>query len=92
MKCVFACPTGALQWLDIREAKMGLAQISKDTCLAWVSGTCNRCYEVCPVNAVTEAVAYQPVVDLSKCIGCAQCNYVCPTSPKSVWVNPLGVE
>ena len=89
MKCVSACPTGALQLQNIREAKMGLAEINRSTCLAWVSGTCNRCYDVCPVDAIVEAVAYEPVIDSSKCIGCAQCSYVCPTSPKSVWVDPL---
>jgi len=89
MKCVSACPTGALQWQDIRHARMGLAELDKSTCLAWISGTCNRCYDICPVNAVMEAVAYQPVVDASSCIGCAQCNYICPTSPKSIWVDSL---
>jgi ferredoxin-type protein NapG len=90
LKCVYACPTGALKVLDIRQAKMGLAIIDKSTCLGWVSGTCNRCFDTCPVNAVVESVQYQPVVDGTKCIGCAQCTYVCPTSPKSVIVNPLG--
>ncbi len=89
MKCVSACPTGALEWQYIRTSRMGLAQIDTSTCLAWVSGTCNRCYDVCPVNAIAEAVAYQPVIDPTKCIGCAQCVYVCPTSPKSVVVNPV---
>jgi ferredoxin-type protein NapG len=89
LKCVAACPIGALKHIDISNAKMGLASLRKETCLAWQSGTCNRCFDVCPVSAVDEAVPYQPVVDPTKCIGCAQCNYVCPTSPKSIWVDPL---
>jgi ferredoxin len=89
MKCVTACPTGALKFIDISTAKMGLASLRQETCLAWQDGTCNRCFDVCPVKAVDEAAPYQPVVNPSKCIGCAQCNYVCPTSPKSIWVDPL---
>jgi ferredoxin-type protein NapG len=89
LKCVAACPIGALKHIDISNARMGLASLRKETCLAWQSGTCNRCFDVCPVSAVDEAVPYQPVVDPTKCIGCAQCNYVCPTSPKSIWVDPL---
>jgi ferredoxin-type protein NapG len=89
MKCVLACPTGALKQIDIRDAKMGLAQLVQSTCLAWRNGSCNRCYEVCPVSAIEEAQPYQPVIDASKCIGCNQCYVVCPTYPKSVWVNPV---
>jgi ferredoxin-type protein NapG len=92
MKCVAACPTGALKYVDITAARMGLASLRKETCLAWLSGTCNRCFDVCPVSAIDEAVAYHPVVNTSKCIGCAQCNNVCPTSPKSIWVDPSEVK
>jgi ferredoxin-type protein NapG len=89
MLCVSACPTGALTHIDIRTANMGLAELRQSTCLAWRNGACNRCYDVCPVGAIVEAVPYQPVVVASKCIGCNQCGEVCPTTPKSVWVNPL---
>jgi ferredoxin len=92
MKCVSACPTGALKYVDISTARMGLASLRQDTCLAWLSGTCNRCFDVCPANAVDEAVPYHPMVNQSKCIGCAQCFDVCPTSPKSIWVDPLGAQ
>lgn len=89
LKCVTACPTGALQWVDVRKSRMGLAVLDRDTCLAWQSQTCNRCFDVCPVNAIEEAAPYQPVVDSLLCVGCAQCSYVCPTSPKSVRVGAL---
>jgi ferredoxin-type protein NapG len=92
MKCVSACPTGALKYIDISTARMGLASLRKETCLGWQSATCNRCFDVCPVSAVDEAVLCHPVVNASKCIGCAQCNYVCPTSPKSIWVDPVVVK
>jgi ferredoxin len=89
MLCVSACPTGALTYIDIRTAKMGVAELRQSTCLAWQGGTCNRCFEVCPVGAVFEAAPHQVVVDQSKCVGCHQCGEVCPTSPKSIWVNPV---
>jgi len=89
MKCVSACPIEALKQIDIRDAKMGLAQLDQTTCLAWHSEQCNRCYELCPVSAIEEAQLFQPVIDASKCIGCNQCYVVCPTTPKSIWVNPV---
>jgi ferredoxin-type protein NapG len=90
--CVFSCPTGALESLDIRSARLGMAELNRETCLAWRNGTCNRCYDVCPVNAVVEAVLFQPVVETTLCIGCNQCGVVCPTNPKSIWVNPVELK
>ena len=92
LKCISACPTGALQPVSILKAQMGYAVLNQSTCLAWVSGTCNKCYMICPVGAVTETEPYRPVVDLQKCIGCSQCVAFCPTSPKSIIVKPMGVS
>jgi len=89
MLCVSACPTGALTYIDIHTAQMGVAELRQSTCLAWQGGTCSRCFEVCPVGAIFVATPYQPAVDRSRCVGCHQCAEVCPSSPKSVWVNPV---
>jgi ferredoxin-type protein NapG len=92
MLCVSACPTGALTNIDIRTARMGVAELRQETCLAWRGGVCDRCSQVCPVGAVFEAAPNQPVVSQSKCIGCHQCREVCPTAPKSIRVNPVATK
>jgi len=60
--CVPVCPTGAIslariehdtaggtQSPDINCARMGLAVISRDTCVAYWGIQCDACYRVCPL-------------------------------------------
>ncbi len=91
LRCVLACPTGALRPVSIEESRMGYAVINRSFCLAWVSGTCDKCLLICPLAAISEAEPNRPVVDVRKCNGCSQCVAFCPTSPKSVVVKPMGV-
>jgi ferredoxin-type protein NapG len=60
--CAVACPTGALDSslmrdkdeqgrdkLNINLAKIGLAVIDRETCIAYWGIQCDACYRVCPV-------------------------------------------
>lgn len=88
LKCVSACPTGALISIPVEEIRIGTAVINRNTCLGWTQHTCFRCVAVCPFNAVTMSEAGGPVVIRDICTGCSQCVYVCPTLPKSINVHP----
>jgi 2-oxoglutarate ferredoxin oxidoreductase subunit delta len=40
---------------------------------------CGLCYWICPVNAITEGEYGRPEVpEQNKCIGCLQCERICP--------------
>ncbi len=88
--CATACPSGALDIkslvnekneLDITKAKMGLAVIHKESCIAFWGNQCDACYRACPL--LDEAISLQyykndrtgkhafllPVVHSDKCMG-----------------------
>jgi ferredoxin-type protein NapG len=102
LKCILACPTGALRPVEKETVKLGVAEIDKDSCIAWNWRGCTSCYKKCPVEgALTLDNAKRPSVDASKCTGCGLCEYVCPStssgrytraSGKGIVVVPLGTE
>lgn len=88
--CVPACPTGALDpaLVDIREARMGVAELSDPRrCLSYSGAAyCHSCYQACPLKG--EAIRMQqgrtaaggvirPVVDADRCTGCGLCEQAC---------------
>lgn len=83
-KCAAACPAGALRIRDHvarRDLHMGQAIWKKDLCLRTTKGEpCTACSRNCPVKAI-EIVEGFPVVDREKCIGCGDCEHVCPARP-----------
>jgi ferredoxin-type protein NapG len=111
--CVPACPTGALDItkvskkvdnkdeLDINLARMGLAVINKETCIAFWGIQCDACYRACPVldkaitleykkNERTGKHAYlEPVVHSEFCTGCGLCELACVTEKPAIFVLPL---
>jgi len=91
LKCTEVCPTGALQKITVEELDMGTAVIDTETCRGWLYGTCLRCVQKCPVKAIS-APNRGPVVDVEKCIGCAQCTSACPNRPPSIYVIPAGAK
>lgn len=81
MKCVQACPTGALCDFDPENEKLGVAVVDSSICLAFEnSGGCRKCVDYCPFGAIELNDERRPVVDASKCNGCGICENVCPTS------------
>lgn len=81
MKCVEACPAGALEEFDPTSEKLGEAVVEPSMCLAFEnSGGCRKCVDYCPFGAISLDDERRPVVDTSKCNGCGICENVCPTS------------
>ncbi|AGA68531.1 polyferredoxin [Desulfitobacterium dichloroeliminans LMG P-21439] len=79
MECPEVCPSGALVPLDMREVRIGVAEVDKDLCYAYQGDVCRTCYNNCPLS--DEAIKMEgfqyPVVDSEICTGCGICEYVC---------------
>jgi len=110
--CAAACPTGALdiglvseaagaeKRLNINKARMGLAVIDRETCIAYWGIQCDACYRVCPVidKALTvdpvrndrtgKHTIFGPVVHSGHCTGCGMCERACVTKKASIFVLP----
>ncbi|WP_270298934.1 4Fe-4S dicluster domain-containing protein, partial [Eggerthella sinensis] len=81
MKCVEACPTGALSLGGERERDLGVAVVVKDACVAWDWAGCTVCGDECPVEgAITLDEHDRPVVHADLCDGCGKCERVCPSA------------
>lgn len=83
-RCVEACPAGALKPVDSETARIGVAVIDRDRCIAWNWIGCRICAEVCA--ELREAIwlddDYRPHVSESRCNGCGACIFKCPQSDK----------
>ena len=81
MKCVEACPTGALAAFDPHEERLGIAEVDVTRCLAFEnSGGCRKCADYCPFGAIELDDERRPTVDAAYCNGCGICENICPTS------------
>lgn len=114
--CVPACPTGSLDKdlvseedesgelrLNINMAKMGLAVIDRETCIAYSGIQCDACYRACPLIDRAITVEYTrnirtgkhamlaPLVHSESCTGCGLCEKACVTKKASVFVLPLEI-
>lgn len=114
--CVPPCPTGALSEmavsrkmndgsvkLDITVAKMGVAVVDSDQCIAYWGIQCDACYRACPLmnqaividhsrNDRTGKHAFLvPRVVGDVCTGCGLCEKACVTEKASIFVLPLEV-
>jgi ferredoxin len=98
MKCTQVCPSGALTAIDPdpenvqRVVRMGLPELDKDKCIAWMrTGECRACYYACPYadSAVRlEGPLLGPVFDRDSCVGCGQCEEACPEAARAVLIIP----
>lgn len=111
--CVPACPTGSLDKslvsekdesgemiLNINLARMGLAVIDRETCIAYAGIQCDACYRICPLIDKAVTVEYTriertgkhamlaPVVHANACTGCGLCEKACVTQKASIFVLP----
>lgn len=100
--CARACPTGALdaQLPGPRDARMGVAVLDPDSCLAIQGLRCEACYRACPL--IDEAIKleyrhqtrtgvhayFEPVVNPEVCTGCGKCEHACPTDKAAIFVLP----
>ncbi len=114
--CVPACPTGSLDRelvsekgkggksvLNINLAKMGLAVIDRETCIAYSGIQCDACYRACPAIDRAITVDYirnertgkhamlAPMVHSRACTGCGLCEKACVTQKASIFVLPLNI-
>ena len=111
--CVPACPTESLNKdlvsekdennelkLNINLAKMGLAVIDRETCIAYSGIQCDACYRVCPLidKAITteytrnirtgKHAMLAPVIHSEACTGCGLCENACVTQKASIFILP----
>lgn len=114
--CVPACPTGSLDKnlvsekdekgelkLNINLARMGLAVLDRDTCIAYAGIQCDACYRTCPLIDRAITIEYMrnvrtgkhamraPVVHSDACTGCGLCEKACITDKASIFVLPRGI-
>ena len=108
--CAAACPSGALDLVsltdkkskkpDISKAKMGLAVVHKESCIAYWGLQCDACYRACPLmgkaltidthmNKRTGKHAFLlPVVHSDACVGCGLCEKACVVEKAAIFVLP----
>ncbi len=108
--CVPACPSGALDLnslinkktkkLDINRAKMGLAVVHKESCIAYWGLQCDACYRACPLLGKALTIDMQmnkrtgkhafllPVVHSDICTGCGLCEKACVVEKAAIFVLP----
>ncbi len=111
--CVPVCPTGSLDKtlvsekgedgelrLNINMAKMGIAVIDREICIAYAGIQCDACYRACPLIDKAITVEYTrnvrtgkhtiqaPVVHSDACTGCGLCERACVTRKASIFVLP----
>lgn len=98
LECAQVCPTGALSPIDKDAVRIGVAEVDKASCVAWIWLACTKCHTVCPTGAVVLDDQQRPLVDVSKCNGCGLCEYVCVSTAvrsytvsrgKGIVVRPL---
>jgi ferredoxin-type protein NapG len=101
LKCIEVCPTGALGPIDKDAIRLGVAEVDRASCVAWLWRGCTKCYEECPWDAILLDDHQRPAVDAAKCNGCGLCEYVCPSSAvrsysrsrgKGIVVLPIAAE
>ncbi len=88
-RCIDTCPTGALERIDVEDLCIGLASVDRGRCLAWRYNFCYRCVDVCPFDTLYITGEGGVEVREERCVGCRQCEYICPVEPKAITVSPL---
>jgi len=107
--CVPVCPSGALNEasvtdkegeLDINLARMGLAVVHKESCIAFWGIQCDACYRACPLMDEAITLEYQknertgkhafllPIVHSDVCTGCGLCEKACVTEKPAIFILP----
>ena len=108
--CVPVCPSGALDMsallnekeeLDINKARMGLAVVHKESCIAFWGILCDACYRACPIQGEAITIEHQknertgkhafllPIVHSDVCTGCGLCEKACVTEKPAIFILPI---
>ena len=109
--CAVSCPSGALDIKslinkkskkpDITKARMGLAVVHKESCIAYWGLQCDACYRACPLMGKALTIDMQmnkrtgkhafllPVVHSDYCTGCGLCEHACVVEKAAIFVLPL---
>jgi ferredoxin-type protein NapG/ferredoxin-type protein NapH len=89
LDCIPACTSGALRPVDKPKIRMGLAEVNRETCLAWQGDECKVCYTSCPFynQAIKLEDHKRPVVNPAVCTGCGICEHVCIVDPAAITVK-----
>ncbi len=108
--CVPVCPSEALDMksllnekkeLDINKARMGLAVVHKESCIAFWGIQCDACYRACPLQGEALTIEHQknertgkhafllPIVHSDVCTGCGLCEKACVTEKPAIFVLPI---
>ena len=89
LKCMDVCPSGALVPTSINDIDMGTAVWREESCLRSHGDSCRICIDHCPLGtAAIELMGNSVAVNPHGCIGCGVCQHDCPTTPKSIIVEP----
>ncbi len=87
--CGSACPVGAIEPFTAEEKShlyLGTARVNRNECIAWSAGrTCLVCQEACSYHAIAaeqQGGVGCPVIHADICVGCGQCENVCPVEPR----------
>ena len=115
--CVPVCPSGALdvdviakqidgiksEEPDINKAKMGVAVLDQEACLAFWGIQCDACYRACPLLGEAITLVFErnertgkhaflkPVVHREICTGCGLCEHACVTEKAAIFVLPRSI-
>ena len=84
-----ACPSGALELVELAKIQMGLARLYEEHCLRSNGEDCRICVEKCPLGEAAIRIDQAGTVEVREpgCVGCGVCEMYCPTTPKAIVIG-----